>query len=113
MKYFNLYYCLYGVFAMCNKHIKVSKARIPDFVEVTSEDNIPSSVRLYKIIQGTKPHRIDNVNFLCAVNNFIDGNKELSKAIMTEYFRKLSLEALNRKSLTVKFDFENLTNMTC
>ena len=32
---------------------------------------------------------------------------------MTEYFRKLSLEALNRKSLTVKFDFENLTNMTC
>ena len=50
---------------------------------------------------------------MCELNNFIDGNKELSKAIMIEYFRKLSLKALNKKSLTVKLEFENLTNMTC
>lgn len=98
---------------MCNKPIKVSKARILDFLEVTSEDNISSSVRLCKIFRETKPHRIDNVHFLCELNNFIDGNKELSKAIMTEYSRKLSLKALNKKSLTVKLEFENLTNMTC
>ena len=56
---------------------------------------------------------MDNAHFLCELNNFIDGNKELSKAIMIEYFRKLSLKALNKKSLTVKLEFENLTNMTC
>ena len=98
---------------MCSKHIKVSKARILDFLEVSSEDNISSSVRLCKIFREIKPHRIDNAHFLCELNNFIDGNKELSKAIMIEYFRKLSLKALNKKSLTVKLEFENLTNMAC
>ena len=106
MKYFNLYYCLYGVFAMCNKHIKVSKTRIPDFVEVTSEGNIPSSVRLYKIIQGTKPHRNDSVNFLCAVNNFIDGNKELSKQswlnISENFLWRHLIEKALQSNLTLK-----------
>ena len=74
---------------------KSQRQKITDFLNVIDEDEVPSTARLYELFREAKSHGTANVQFLCALNIFTGGSKELSGNVISE------LLTLNKSNLTL------------
>ena len=82
---------------------------IPSFVKT---DNILSPFAIYEFFNQTDAHGLVCAQFLAALSSYLGGDKNISKNAMTEFFKNLSLQALDEldETTNIKFDAINELN---
>ena len=75
---------------------------IPAFIK--TKDVIPPS-DLYETFKDSNVYGLVLTQFLAALNIYFNGDKLLSKNVMTEFLHNLSLQALNRDDDRVQLKF--------
>ena len=78
---------------------------IPAFVK--TKDVISPSA-LYETFKDSNAYGLVSTQFLAALNIYFNGNKLLSKNVMTEFLHNLSLQALNRDDERVQLKFSSI-----
>lgn len=52
-----------------------------------------------------------SVQFLCALNNYLSGDREVSKDAMTELYHNLLMQALSKSNHEKSLDFNRTTEL--
>ena len=66
---------------------------------------------LYENFNSTDAHRLVCVQFLAALNVFLGGVKIITKNAMSDFFHKLSMQALNEMDDRVKLKFNAINDL--
>ena len=66
---------------------------------------------LYEKFSSTQAYSLVSTQFLCALNIFAGGEKQVSKKAMSEFFSNLSMEALNREDDALQLNFRHLREL--
>ena len=103
LKLFSQFFLEMGRFPGSGNLAIVLMGVMPSFVK-TKE--VISPFDLYEKFNSTSTRGLVSTQFLAAFNIFIGGNKTISKNAMSEFFPKLSMQALNRDDdgFDIKFD---------
>ena len=80
----------------------------PDFVN-TSDQISPRE--LYKRFNSTEAQGLVSVQVLAALNVFMNGDRMTSKDAMSEFFHKLSMQALDQDDPSVQKFFTAITTL--
>ena len=78
---------------------------LPDFTKIKSPDQKISPRRLHEMFRGTKSHALVSTQFLCALNFFLDSDRQISKDAITAFYHNLLMQALNKLYYEVGLDF--------
>ena len=108
LRLFNQYFFNTGTFATGKNLIYVPKGETPPFVSVN--EKISPSV-LYEKFSSSEAYGLVSTQFLAALNIFTGGDRALSKNAVTEFFRNLSMQALNREDDTAQLSFTYLREL--
>ena len=72
-------------------------------------NEVISPFDLSEKFQSTRAHGLVAVQFLAALNTFMDGNKTISKNAMSDFFHNLSMQALSRDDDRTEIRFDAIT----
>ena len=97
-----------GRFPGRNSLVHVPMTNMPIFVN--SRDWI-SPRSLYETYVGRDMQGLTSVQFLAAFNRFLDGDKEVSRNAMSEFFHNLSWQALANENDSIKIGFSAITEL--
>ena len=101
-KNFNQFFFKTGRFPGNDNLAIIPSGIIPAFVK-TKDVISPSD--LYKTFKDSNAYGLVSTQFLAALNIYFNGDKLLSKNVMTEFLHNLSLQALNRDDDRVQLKF--------
>ena len=86
----------------------IPQRSIPLFVRTK---DILSTFELYGFFNQTDAHGLVCVQFLTALNSHLDGEKNISKNTMSDFFQNLSLQALNELDETTNIKFDTINEL--
>ena len=101
-KNFNQFFFKTGRFPGSDNLAIIPSGIIPAFVK-TKDVISPSD--LYETFKDSNAYGLVSTQFLAALNIYFNGDKLLSKNVMTEFLHNLSLQALNRDDNRVQLKF--------
>ena len=104
-KNFNQFFFKTGRFPGSNNLAIIPSGIIPAFVK-TKDVISPSD--LYETFKDSNAYGLVSSQFLAALNIYFNGDKLLSKNVMTEFLHNLSLQALNRDDDRVQLKFSSI-----
>ena len=99
---FNQFFFKTGRFPASNNLAIIPSGVIPAFIK-TKDVISPSD--LYETFKDSNAYGLVSTQFLATLNINFDGDKLLSKNVMTEFLHNLSLQALNRDDDRVQLKF--------
>ena len=108
MKAFDYFYYISGRFPI-KLIITAPDGKVPDFIKTKSPDQEISPLRLYEMFRGTKSHVF--TQFLCTLNIFLDGDHQISKDAMTEFYHNLSIQSLSKSNYEVSLAFNRISKL--
>ena len=94
MKAFDFFYYINGRFPTNNDLITALDGDIPDFIKIKLPGQKISPHRLYEMFRGKRSHVLVSTQFLSGLNIFLDGNLQISKNGMAEFYHNLPIQAL-------------------
>ena len=80
----------------------------PSFVK---ENQLINPFDLYEKFQFTGSHGLVSVQFLAAMNVLLDGNKNTSKNVMSEFYSNLTLQALSIDDDRIEIKFDEIIKL--
>ena len=86
--------------------IPIPRGRVPDFIQ--SQD-VLSPRSLYETYVGRDMQGIVSLQFLAAFNRFLEGDAEVCRDAMSEFFHHLSWQALTNDNDSIQPEFEAVT----
>ena len=94
-----------GRFPGSNNLAIILSSIIPAFVKTK---DVISSSDLYDTFKDSNAYGLVSTQFLAALNIYFNGDKLLSKNVMTEFLHNLSLQAMNRDEDRVQLKFGSI-----
>ena len=104
-KNFNQFFFKTGRFPGSDNLAIIPSGIMPAFVK-TKDVISPSD--LYETFKDSNAYGLVSTQFLAALNIYFNGDKLLSKNVMTEFLHNLSLQVLNRDDERVQFRFDSI-----
>ena len=68
-------------------------------------------IKVGPTFSSTQAYGLVSTQFLCALNIFAGGEKQVFKKAMSKFFSNLSMQALNREDDAVKLNFRHLREL--
>ena len=97
-----------GPFPGRNIFIHVPMANMPLFLNATDWISPRSLNETYV---GRDMQGLTSVQFLAAFNRLLDGDKEISRNAMSEFFHNLSWQALTNDNDSIQIEFKAITEL--
>ena len=104
-KNFNQFFFKTGRFPGSENLAIILSSIIPAFIK-TKDVISPSG--LYETFKDSNAYGLVSTQFLAALNIYFNGDKLLSKNVMTEFLHNLSLQALSRDDNRVQLKFDSI-----
>ena len=108
LQLFGRYYFKTSTFSTEKNLVYVPEGEMPSFLN--ANEKISPNL-LFEKFNTSHAYGLVSTQFLCALNIFVGGEKELSKNTMSEFFNNLSMQALDREDDTAQLTFEHFKKL--